>query len=251
MINKDRRDKRRRNFLWMSIVFSIMLIFINSAYSACTNCWEEPNPDYDPNNPYETDPECITKTTEPCVVTGTPPSGQSGYSTTPISIGPITESDPSVGDYAWVIYSGTEIYGKWNQLVAGDHASLSSNCEHPLADNKTVPLFTMDLTVGISVGIPYKFIELGASLSHTWPVSFGGIPGSIYLAAADCTHHCASRWLIRKMACGDMNGTYRREIYYGAGTTPIVANWTGQDSKCTDEKDDHYYWATSSAFCVP
>lgn len=195
--------------------------------------------------------EGITKSTVPCQVTGTPPTGQSGYSTQTVNFGPITERDYSVGQYAWATYSGTEIYGKWDQLVAGDHASLSSNCEHPLADNKTVPRFTMDLTVGISVGIPFKFVELGASLSHTWPVSFGGTPGSIYLAKADCTHHCASRWLIRKMACGDMNGTYLKKIYYGVGTTPIVINWSGQNSKCTDEKDDHYYWATNSAFCRP
>ncbi|MDR0994524.1 MAG: hypothetical protein LBN38_08205 [Verrucomicrobiota bacterium] len=231
-------------------MFSIFM-FIHSAYSACTNCWEEPNPDYDPTNPYETDPECITKAAVPCQVTGTPPNGQSGYSRQTVKIGPITKSDPSVGDYAWVTYSGTEIYGKWNQWVASDLASLSSNCEQPLVDNKMSPLLTMDLTVGISVGIPYKLIELGASLGHTWSISFGGTPSSIYLAGEDCTNHCASRWLIRKMACGDMNGTYNKKIYYGVGTTPIVMDWWGQDSNCTDEIDDPYYWTTSSAFCEP
>ncbi|HMP77390.1 MAG TPA: hypothetical protein PKE12_13930 [Kiritimatiellia bacterium] len=242
---------RRLRLMLVFVAVGILSTLSYTARAQCTNCWEIPNPNFDPTDPYESDPECLTKPNEICRITGTPPTGQSDYTSHTITIGPKTESDPSYGDYAYVTYSGTEKYGKWNQLVAGDHHALSSNCERPLADNKTVPLLTVDLTVAIQAAIPAKFIEFGASLGHTWKIEIGGTRGSIYRASADCTQHCASRWLIKKMACGDVNGSYTREIYYGAGTRPIVNNWTEQDSNCTSEKDDRYHWEENSAFCVP
>ena len=53
-------DKRWGLRLWILPVLIMMALCLVSAYGACNEC-QDPNPDYDPSNPYESDPECIPK----------------------------------------------------------------------------------------------------------------------------------------------------------------------------------------------
>lgn len=55
MLNKNKWPR-----LLMLSVLTMIAMCLVSAYGACSEC-EMPNPDYDPTNPYETDPECIPK----------------------------------------------------------------------------------------------------------------------------------------------------------------------------------------------
>jgi len=52
------RDKKGRPRLWILPMLIVISMSFVSAYGACSDC-EKPNPDYDPTNPYETDPECV------------------------------------------------------------------------------------------------------------------------------------------------------------------------------------------------
>lgn len=60
MIKFNIRNNRGWSRLCIMLILIMMAICIIPAYGACSVC-EDPNPDYDPTNPYESDPECIPK----------------------------------------------------------------------------------------------------------------------------------------------------------------------------------------------
>lgn len=254
MINQNERDKKRWNLLRVSIMFCAMLIFINPAYSACSNCWEEPNPDYDPTNPYESDRECIDKTTVPCTASDPPPTGQGERTFTSRPVGPREILDPSLGSYAFTRLSGTETYESVEQFTIGSGpVEIHGNCEYPLMDSHTIGSITIPLTIELSVGATIKkFITIEAATSYTWNFRFGGSPYQLYMGAEDCTHHCASRWIINKKVCASMKGEYREEAFLGPDNRLYSHDTSvGPTVKCTADKEDKVEWVTNSTFCRP
>lgn len=60
MDNISKRSRRWKGRKWLVMMMSMIVMCLAPAYGACSDC-EDPNPDYDPDNPYESDPECIPK----------------------------------------------------------------------------------------------------------------------------------------------------------------------------------------------
>lgn len=58
-----KRDKRGGPRLWILSVLIMMAISVVSTYGECSDC-EDPNPNFDPNNPYSSEPPCIPKPQE-------------------------------------------------------------------------------------------------------------------------------------------------------------------------------------------
>lgn len=252
MDNTQPLDKKRKYMTWIFTMLSMMAISTSSARGACA-CWEEPNPDYDPTNPYESDPECIDKTTVPCTLSGTPPTGQGDYTSNTRPVGPRDTLDASLGQYGFRRLSGNETYESVEQYAIGSGPVESyGNCQNPLMDSYTVGTINIPLTISISGSVPIKFITIGASTSYTWNFSFGGTPYQLYMGAEDCIHHCASRWIINKKVCASMKGEYREEAYIGPGNLLYSHDSTaGPTVQCTAENEDKVEWVKNSTFCKP